>query len=84
MQYNVLEARDQLSKLIEAAANGEEVVIAKRGKPVVRIVKIDDELALGSAALISSWLDKHPIPAGKSRSSDEVDREIRQERESWD
>jgi prevent-host-death family protein len=39
MQVNMLEAKTQLSKLVEAALRGEEVVIANRGKPVVRLVK---------------------------------------------
>ena len=37
MQVNVHEAKTQLSKLIEAALRGEEVVIARNGKPVVRL-----------------------------------------------
>ena len=34
---NIFEAKTQLSKLIELAENGEEVVIARAGKPVVRL-----------------------------------------------
>ena len=41
MQVNILEAKTQLSKLVEAALRGEEVVIANRGKPVVKLVKAD-------------------------------------------
>lgn len=41
MQVNMLEAKTNLSKLVEAALRGEEVVIANRGKPVVRLVKAD-------------------------------------------
>lgn len=41
MQFNILEARNQLSKLVEAAQRGEDVVIANRGKAVVRLVKIE-------------------------------------------
>lgn len=41
MQVNMLEAKTQLSKLVEAALRGEEVVIANRGKPVVRLVKAE-------------------------------------------
>ena len=37
---NVFQAKTQLSKLIAMAENGEEVVIARAGKPVVRISKI--------------------------------------------
>jgi len=34
---NISEAKAELSKLIELAQNGEEVVIAKAGKAVVRL-----------------------------------------------
>ncbi len=37
MQVNVHEAKTQLSKLIEAALRGEEVIIARNGKPVVKV-----------------------------------------------
>ena len=40
MQCNMLEARNQLSKLVQAALAGEDVVIANKGVPVVRLVKI--------------------------------------------
>lgn len=35
---NVAEAKAQLSRLIERALTGEEVVISKHGKPVVKLV----------------------------------------------
>ena len=35
---NIAEAKAELSKLVELAQNGEDVVIAKAGKAVVRIV----------------------------------------------
>jgi prevent-host-death family protein len=37
-KVNVHEAKTNLSKLIEKAKNGEEVIIAKNGVPEVRIV----------------------------------------------
>ena len=40
MQMNVRAARSQLSKLIAAAEAGEDVVIARRGRPAVRLVPI--------------------------------------------
>jgi prevent-host-death family protein len=36
----MLEAKNQLSKLVQAALAGEDVVIANKGVPVVRLVKI--------------------------------------------
>lgn len=38
---NIHEAKSQLSRLIEAVVSGEEVVIAKAGTPVVRLVAVD-------------------------------------------
>lgn len=38
MQVNMLEAKSQLSSLIVAAERGEEVLIARNGKPIARIV----------------------------------------------
>jgi prevent-host-death family protein len=35
--YNVHDAKSQLSKLIEAAERGEEVIIARAGKPVAML-----------------------------------------------
>jgi prevent-host-death family protein len=37
---NIHEGQSQLSKLIERAMNGEEVIIAKAGQPMVRLVPI--------------------------------------------
>lgn len=39
-QYNVQETKTRLSELLSLVANGEDVVIAKAGRPVVRIVPI--------------------------------------------
>ena len=36
--FNLYEAKTQLSKLVDAAAGGEEIVIAKAGKPRARLV----------------------------------------------
>jgi len=40
-QYNVQEAKTRLSELLNMVERGEEVVIAKAGKPVARLVKIE-------------------------------------------
>jgi prevent-host-death family protein len=38
--YNVHEAKTHFSKLLEQVLKGEEVVIAKAGKPVARILPV--------------------------------------------
>ena len=40
---NLYEAKTQLSKLVDRAAAGEEIVIAKAGKPMARLVPIEPE-----------------------------------------
>lgn len=38
---NIHEAKTQLSRLVEAAARGEPFIIAKAGRPMVRVSAID-------------------------------------------
>jgi prevent-host-death family protein len=38
---NIHEAKTHLSRLLEEAANGEDIVIAKAGKPKVRLVPVE-------------------------------------------
>jgi len=38
--YDVHQAKTHLSRLVQAAADGEEIVIAKAGKPVAKLVTI--------------------------------------------
>ena len=45
MEVNVHEAKTHLSKLLERVASGEEVIIAKAGKPVARLIAISPKRA---------------------------------------
>lgn len=38
---NIHEAKTQLSRLIERAVAGESLIIAKAGKPMVKLVRVD-------------------------------------------
>jgi prevent-host-death family protein len=52
MEVNVHEAKTHFSRLLERVALGEEVIIAKAGKPVAKLVPLDDQpkrRILGSA-----------------------------------
>jgi prevent-host-death family protein len=52
MEVNIHEAKTHLSKLLERVALGEEVIIAKAGKPVARLVPMNQKpkkRVLGSA-----------------------------------
>jgi prevent-host-death family protein len=41
---NIHEAKTQLSKLIESVLAGEEIVIAKAGKPLVKLIPYQDNV----------------------------------------
>lgn len=43
MQMNIAEAKAKLSELIAAAERGEDAVIARGGKPVVRLVSAQEK-----------------------------------------
>jgi prevent-host-death family protein len=40
-QVNIHEAKTHLSRLVERAAAGEEIVIAKAGRPLVKLVRFE-------------------------------------------
>jgi prevent-host-death family protein len=39
--YNIHDAKTHLSRLVEKAAKGETFVIAKAGKPMVKVIALD-------------------------------------------
>jgi prevent-host-death family protein len=39
-QVNIHEAKTHLSQLLEEAARGDEIIIAKAGKPIARLVAV--------------------------------------------
>ena len=41
MEVNIHEAKTQLSQLLRRVAAGEEIVIARSGKPIARLVPIE-------------------------------------------
>ena len=44
-QVNIHEAKTHLSRLIERAAKGEAFIIAKSGRPMVKVVPLDQPAA---------------------------------------
>lgn len=86
MRINILEAKNQLSRLIKRAQAGEEVVIANRGQPVVRLVPerapATAASEASSARAILEWLERHPLPDYARRSAEEIDAAIEAEREA--
>ena len=60
-QVNMHEAKTHFSKLAELVENGEEVIIARAGKPVMKLVPIDEAqqpITPGFGAdLFAGWKD---------------------------
>lgn len=82
--HSVLDARNSLSRLIADAQSGIEVIITNRGVPVAQITSVAPvDMPLTGTAL-AEWLDEHPLPARLARSSEEIEEQIREARESWD
>ena len=46
MEVNIHEAKTHFSRLVQRALAGEDVVIAKAGKPLVRLVPVQDNCAV--------------------------------------
>jgi prevent-host-death family protein len=53
VQVNMLEAKNQLSRLVKAALDGQEVIIASHGKAQVRLVPCVSGLGLQSPGALA-------------------------------
>ena len=59
--FNMHEAKTHLSRLVAAAANGEPFIIARAGKPVVKVVAVEAPDA-GSVRRIGFMAGKISVP----------------------
>lgn len=58
MEVNIHDAKTNLSKLIAAAESGEDVIIARNGKPAVRIVRITPAATKSRKQMLGSGTGK--------------------------
>ena len=65
--HNVADAKAHLSQLLDAALKGEEVVVARAGKPLVRLVPVNTP-----AARVLGFLDL-PCPDERFDALDETE-----------
>lgn len=56
-QVNLYEAKTQLSSLVERAAKGEEIIIAKSGKPIARLSALQE---------VAPAMEPKPLPFGEN------------------
>jgi prevent-host-death family protein len=57
------EAKTRLSELIARVEKGEEIVIARDDKPVVKLVRVDDRAAVKAAVAALKEMRKRAKPA---------------------
>lgn len=53
IQVNIGEAKTRLSELVAASLKGEEVTLSKAGKPVARIVALEDAIVDEQARIVA-------------------------------
>ena len=71
--FNMHEAKTHLSRLVAAAANGEPFIIARAGKPVVKVVAVEAPGA-GAARRVGFMAGKISLPENFDRmGSDEIE-----------
>jgi prevent-host-death family protein len=79
--YSVLEARNNLSRLISSVESGAEVTITRHGRPVARLVAVEPREPWTGASF-AAWLADNPLPPGVGRTAEEIDADIREMREA--
>jgi prevent-host-death family protein len=71
---NIHEAKTHLSRLVEQAAKGEPFVIARAGKPLVKVVALDAPAA-GQARRLGFMIGQIAVPDDFDRMGDaEIER----------
>jgi prevent-host-death family protein len=77
MQVNMLEAKNQLSRLVKAALSGEEVIIASHGKPQVRLVPCKDTEGLRGFGLLAEPFGRNAGASTDDAFTEETEQEVR-------
>jgi prevent-host-death family protein len=77
-RVNVYEAKTHLSQLLDRAAAGEEIVIARAGRPVARLVALSD--ASSRLRVPGAWRGKVSIADDFDELPAEMDAAFRGER----
>lgn len=61
LTVNIHDAKTQLSRLVEQASRGEAFIIAKAGKPKVKVVPLD-EVTSGTAQRLGFMVGEISVP----------------------
>ncbi len=66
---NIHQAKTNLSKLIEKTINGQDVIIAKAGRPVARLIKFEE---ITSPRIPGRLKGKISVPADFNEENEEI------------
>jgi prevent-host-death family protein len=67
VRVNLADAKARLSKLVERAAAGETVCIARRGKPIARITSVDTPRKRVDTAALKATTGAMPMQPATAR-----------------
>lgn len=73
MQVNLHDAKTHLSRYVDQALAGEEVVLARAGKPLVRLVPLESQPALRRGGFLRGKAGDHRRSQGRLRGRDRGD-----------
>src|SRR5277367_2439281 len=73
---NIHEAKTHLSRLVEEAARGESFVIAKAGKPMVKVIRLDMEPESKPKRRLGFMQGMYSLPENYWEVDREMDEEI--------
>ncbi len=72
----VVEAKAHFSALLSAVADGEEIVVTRRGQPVARIVPPTRAPGIFDVAMLRTYVEASPVASGMTveemRESDQL------------
>ena len=74
-QYNIHEAKTNLSRLVEKAAKGESFVIAKAGKPLVKVISLQAPTG-AQVSRLGFMIGEFTVPDDFDRMGDEAIEEL--------
>jgi prevent-host-death family protein len=81
MQVTIHEAKTQLSKLIAAVERGEEVIIARRDKPVVKLVAAEPPKKDRKLGFLAGEMSPEALAFLLDK---EIDKEIEEDFYAWE
>lgn len=80
IKVNIHEAKTNLSKLIQAAKDGEEVIIARAGLPEVRLVPVPEAVEKPKRRVGGEWAGKIRYAPDYDQADAEIERAFHESR----